>query len=243
MTTSRKIAIIVGVLFLISYAGVFVGAAIVGSSLDASTYLTTAYLNQNQVVIGMLIEFLNDAAIVGIAVALFPLFRKHSESLALAYVSFRVIEAVMLMVSKVSLLALIPLSREYLAAEVPNAALFQASGAFALGQGFWAGEMGTVALLLGALILYYILFQSRLLPRFISVWGVIAVVSTVAARVFRVPDLTQGFEPAMALYFLIVANELFLAFWLLFKGFNSSPSDVEPEKLSTDQNKIRPARA
>lgn len=240
MTRTRKIALIVGILFLISYAGVFVGAVIVGSSLDASTYLTTAYPNQNQVVIGMLIQFLNDAAIVGIGVMLFPVFRKHSEGLALAYVSFRIIEAVMLMASKVSLLGLIPLSREYLAAEVLNAALFQASGAFAIGQGFWAGELGTVSLLLGALILYYILFQSRLLPRFISVWGAIAVASTVAARVFNVPDLTQSFQPAMILYFLIVANELFIAFWLLFKGFNEPETDTEPKR--NQSRPMRPAR-
>lgn len=226
MTNHRRIALIVGVLFLISYAGVFVGAAIVGSALDAPDYLTTAYPNQTQVIIGMLIEFVNDAAIVGIGVMLYPIFRKHSEGLALGYVAFRVMEAVMLMMNKVSLLSLIPLSEAYLAADAPNAALYQASGTLALGQAVWAGEMGTITLLVGALILYYTLYQSKLLPRFIAVWGVLAVASTVAARVLGVPDLTQGFEPAMALYFLIVLNELFLAGWLIVKGFNPAAIDA-----------------
>lgn len=243
MTTYRKIALIVGLLFLISYAGVFVGAAIVGSSLDAATYLTTAYPNQSQVITGMLVQFLNDAAIVGIAVMLFPIFRKFSEGLALAYVSFRVIEAVMLIAAKVSLLALIPLSQDYLAADVPNAALYQAAGAFAHGQGVWAGEMGTISLLLGALILYYILFQTKLVPRFISVWGVIAVASTVAARVLNVPDLTQSFQPAMVLYFLIVLNELFLAGWLIVRGFNSGALELAPKKTNPNKRRLRRARA
>ncbi len=226
MNTSRKIAMIVGILFLISYAGVFVGAAIVGSALDAPDYLTMAYPNQTQVIAGMIIQFLNDAAIVGIAVMLFPVFRKYSETLALGYVAFRIMEAVMLMISKVSLLSLIPLSQKYLAADAPNAALYQASGAFALAQDYWAGEMATISLMVGAVILYTILYQSKLVPRFIAVWGFIALASLVAARALAVPDLTKGFQPAMALYFLIVLNELFLAGWLIVKGFNPSAIDA-----------------
>lgn len=77
---------ITGLLFLISYAGVFGGAALVGSTLGAANYLTDAYPNQSQVIWGMLIQILNDAAIVGIAVVLYPVFRKVSEALALGYI-------------------------------------------------------------------------------------------------------------------------------------------------------------
>lgn len=242
MTRTRKIALIVGILFLISYAGVFVGATIVGSHLEVGNYLDNAYPNQRQIIIGMLVQLLNDAAIVGIGVMLFPIFRKFSEALALAYVSSRIIEAVMLMAAKVGLLSLIPLSQQYLAADAPDAALYQAPYALVHGLDVWAGEMGTIALLLGALILYTILFQTKLVPRFISVWGFIAVASTVAARVFNVPDLTKGFQPAMVLYFLIVLNELFIAFWLLFRGFNESATDAEPERKGQSRP-MRPARA
>ncbi len=242
MTRYRKIAIIVGVLFLISYAGVFIGASIVGSSLEAANYLTNAYPNQRQVIVGMLVQLLNDAAIVGIAVMLYPIFKKFSEALALAYLSSRIIEAVMLMAAKVSLLSLIPLSKDYLAAETPNAALYQTTGALVHGLDVWAGEMGTISLLLGAVILYYILFQTKLVPRFIPIWGFIAVASTIAARAFAVPDLTKGFEPAMVLYFLIVLNELFIAFWLLFKGFNEPDKDAETGKRGLSKS-LESARA
>ena len=140
MTTHRRISLIVGALFLISYVGVFGGATVVGSALDPSTYLETAYPNQSQVILGMLIQFVNDAAIVGIGVMLYPVFRKFSMGLALGYISFRVMEAIMLMLAKVSLLALIPLSEQYLAANTPDAAPYQAVGAFTLGLDQWAGS-------------------------------------------------------------------------------------------------------
>ena len=235
MNSNRKIALIVGILFLTSYAGVFGGASFVGSTLEAPNYLTDAYPNQSQVVLGMLIQFLNDAAIVGIGVMLYPVFRKFSVGLALGYVAFRVMEAIMLMIAKVSLLSLIPLSEQYLAADAPNAAIYQASGAFARGLDQWAGEMATITLMVGAVILYPILYQSKLVPRFISVWGFIALVSLVAARVLAVPDLTKGFQPAMVLYFLIVLNELFLAGWLIVKGFNPAAID----SLTTDSGSGR----
>jgi len=93
-----------------------------------------------------------------------------------------------------------------------------------VGENYWAGHMATVAFILGAILFYSLLYRSRLVPRFIAAWGLIAVVLLTAANVVA-PDITQGFEPAMLLYLPIAANELFLAIWLLMKGFNGSVVD------------------
>lgn len=84
-----------------------------------------------------------------------------------------------------------------------------------------ANVIATIAFILGGIALYYLLLRTELVPRFISIWGLLAIASLIAANAFGVPDLTQGFEPAMILYLPIVANELFLTGWLLFKGFSS----------------------
>jgi hypothetical protein len=222
MTSTRKTAIIVGVLFLVGYLGVFLGSAFYAPILDAPDYLINVYPNKTRVIIGMLIELINDAAVIGIAVMLFPILRKHSESIAVGYVGFRVIEAVTLIVGKISILSLITLSQEYVAAGAPDVSYFQTLGALALAERSWAGKMTVVFFILGALIFYYILYKSKLLPRFISVWGLIAVASLITANVLGVPDLTQGFQPAMILYFPIVLSELLLSIWLIVKGFNPS---------------------
>jgi hypothetical protein len=222
MNTHRKTAILAGALFLISYFGVFAGSAISGPILDAPDYLTNIYPNRTQVIIGEFIWLLNDAAIVGIAVVLFPLLKKHSETLALGYVGIRVIEAATLVVGKISALSLITLSQDYIAAGAPDASYFQALGASALAERNWAGQINVPFFVLSALTLYYLLYQSKLLPRFIPIWGFIAVAALIAANLLPLPDLTEGFHPAQLLFLPIVLNELFLGIWLIVKGFTPS---------------------
>ena len=222
MDSDRQTAIIVGLLFLASYLGLFIGSSFYAPILAAPDYLANVYPNRTQVIIGVLLELVNDAVVIGIAVMLFPILKKFNEKLALWYVGFRIIEAVMLVVSKVSLLSLITLSQEYIAAGAPDASYFQALGALTLAQRSGASEMSSYFFLLGAVIFYSFLYQSKLVPRFISVWGLVAVAMVITALGLGVPDLTQGFQPAMILYFPIVFNELFVALWLIVKGFNSS---------------------
>ena len=229
MTQNRKVAIVVGILFLLGYVAIFGGGAVYGPIIDAPDYLATVYPNKAQVILGMLIEVLNDVAVVGIAVLLFPYLRKHSESLALGYVGLRVIEAVILVVSKINVLSLIELSQEYLAAGAPADSYFQTAGVVALGARYWASQMQTIFFILGALVFYYLLYQTRLVPRFISIWGFIAVASLIAANVLPVPDMTQGFSPAQLLYLPIFLSELLVAGWLIVKGFNEESPALDPQ--------------
>ena len=230
MDSFRKTAIIVGVLFIVNYLGVFIGSAFYGPVLNTPDYLNNIYPNKTQVIIGMLFELMNDAAVVGICAIMFRILKKHNESIAVGYVGFRIIEAVTLIVGKISILSLITLSQDYITAGAPDDSYFQALGASALAERYWAGQMTAVFFILGALIFYYILYRSKLVPRFISAWGLIAVASLIMANVLGVPDLTQGFQPAMILYFPIVLSELLLAVWLIVKGFNPSAIASESAK-------------
>ena len=224
MSSNRKTAIIVGVLILAGYVGTFGGGAVFGPILNSPDYLSNVFPNKIQVIIGMLVEvLLNDIPVVGIGVMLFPILKKYSEGIALWYAGIRVIEAVTLIVATISALSLITLSQEYIAAGAVDAASFQASGALAQAVRHWAADViTTVFFIVGALILYSILYKSKLVPRFVSVWGLIAVASLIAANVLPVPDFTQGFSPGQILYFPIMLSEILLAIWLIVKGFNPS---------------------
>lgn len=226
-TTTVTTARLVGALILITYAAVFIGADLTGAVLDEPDYLLNAYPDRDQVTIGVLVEMVNDLAVIGIAVLLYPLLRKVHEGLALGYVGFRILEGGFFMVSKVSSLALVDVSKEFLASGSSDTSTFEGLGTLAFAQRDAAGEIATVAFIVGGLALYYLLLQSELVPRFISIWGLLALASLTAAKVFAVPDLTQTFEPAMLLYLPIVANELFLAGWLLLKGFSSPAAQHE----------------
>lgn len=229
MNTYRKTAIVVGALFFISYAGVFVGASIVEPVLSGPDYLASVYPNRSQLVLGVLVELLNAIAVIGIGALLFPVLKGQNEGLALGYAGVRVVEGIASVLVSVSVLPLIDLSREYIQAGASEAVSLQASGALALAQRYWASELLLVVFfVLPALILYTLLYQSRVVPRFIPVWGFIALAMVVAGNLLPTPDMMEGFHPLHLLFFPIILNELFLAVWLIVKGFNPSAIAAAP---------------
>jgi hypothetical protein len=123
-------------------------------------------------------------------------------------------------------LSLITLSRAYVEAGAPDAAYYQAAGALAIAERAGvAGLLIPVFLGLGALLFYRALYQYRLLPRFIAIWGFVGAALILALNMM----LTFGVEVGglgMLLALPIISNEIFLGIWLIAKGF--SPSAVAP---------------
>jgi hypothetical protein len=232
MKTYRKTAIITGILFLAGYLGIFLGSAFYAPILDAPDYLSQIYPNKSQVIVGMLIELINDAAVIGIPVMLFPILKKYSERLALGYFGFRLVESMVLIFSKLGLLSLITLSQTYIAAGSPENSYFQTFGAVALAERDWASQIQVVFFVVSAVIFYYVLYQTKLLPRWLSVWGFIAVASLIVANVLPVPDLTQGFNLAQLLFMPIFLSEILVAVWLIVKGFNPTAKVFKAGKIT-----------
>ena len=103
MDANRKTAIIVGVLFITATVVSSLYYVILDPILDAPDYLIKVSENANQVIIGVLLYLIDCAAVVAIPIMLFPIFKKHNESLALGYVGSRIIESVTLIVGHISL--------------------------------------------------------------------------------------------------------------------------------------------
>jgi hypothetical protein len=229
MKTYRKTAIIAGVLFLAGYLGIFLGSAIYGPFVDAPDYLSVIFPNKSQVVLGIFIELINDVAVIGIPIVLFPVMKKFSERLALGYFGFRIVESVVLIVSKFNLLSLITISQNYLTVGTPEASYFQTAGAAMLAERNWASQIQVVFFCLSALTFYYVMYRSKLIPRFLSVWGFFAVVLLVVANVLPVPDLTEGFSLSQLLFLPIFISEIAIAIWLIVKGFNTQKPTLSEE--------------
>jgi hypothetical protein len=86
----------VGALFLIAMVGSLVGGTWLESITGAPDYLTTVSANEAQVIIGVLLELINCAAVVGIAAMLYPILKKHNENIARGYFGFRILETAIL---------------------------------------------------------------------------------------------------------------------------------------------------
>src|ERR687895_1647348 len=227
MSAYRTTAIAIGVLFLLSYAGFTTGTALVFPSLDPSRDLAAIGADEGQLIAGTLLLFVNMAAIVGIAALLFPVMRPHGEGVALWYIGFRIMEATAFLVGSVGVLALVSVSEASAAAAASSAPVYEGLRSLALAVNWWAGKLATLGFILGAIGLYSMLYRSRLVPRFISVWGLIAVAMLIVANALAV-DVTAGFQPLALLYAPIALNELFLAGWLLVRGFNAPAVRHEP---------------
>jgi hypothetical protein len=219
MNTHRRTAIAVGALFLFSNVTFLLGAfAFVEPVLGSPDYLALASASRGQVVLGSLLELVNGVAYIGIAVLVFPILRLRFEALALWYVAFRIIEFVMQTLSDLCALVLVTLSEAYVSAGAAD--YFQASGALLLAGREWAFQMVTVALVLGALAFYYMLYRTRLIPRFISVWGLVGAIAVVATALLDMFGISPGVLEYLGL--LMLLNELFLGVWLIVKGFRPS---------------------
>ena len=113
MTTDRRIAVVAGVLFIIAtVADVISRAVFLTPILGAPDYLTKISTNETQVLLGALLLFVGAAAASAIAIALYPVLRKHNEGLALGSVGFRLIEGALYLGIVVCLLMLVTLSQE-----------------------------------------------------------------------------------------------------------------------------------
>lgn len=216
--TNRKTAIIVGALFLISYFGVFAGYAWLGPVIESPDYLAKFHSNKTQVMVGVLLELLNGISVLGIAVIMYLLLKRHSEGIALGYVALRVLECGMQVAMDMSPLSLLALSRDFIQAGAPEASSFQTLGASYLAEREAAALMLLIFFSSGALLFYYLLYQTKLIPRFISLWGGIAVVLMVAMSILGIDNIAVGMIFALP----IIADEIFLALWLIVKGFNPS---------------------
>ena len=236
MNSNRKTARIVGALFLTAMVTSLLGGIWLESILNAPDYLISVSANETQVITGVLLELINGLAVVGIAVMMFPLFKKYNEALALGYVAIRIIEAVIVIAAVISPLSLIALSQEYVKAGAPDASYFQTLGtSFLAIRAHWVGTMLGIFFSLGALLFYYLLYQSKLVPRFISVWGLIAVVLVLTWNLLEFVGLSISIGIILALP--IILNEIFLGIWLIAKGFNSS-AIVSESAIVSDTDEV-----
>ncbi|WP_287585572.1 DUF4386 domain-containing protein [Candidatus Borrarchaeum sp.] len=225
MNSDRQIAIIVGILFIIATVMLFIGGVFYNPILSSPDYLDNAYPNRTIVIIGILLEFTIVPAILLIPVFLFPILKKHNEALALGYVGFRFLEAVLIIVIESFRLSLINVSQDYLNGGGMDASYFQNIGNAIQAMSDWTFSLYVIVFALGALILYFVLFTSELIPRIISAWGFIAAALMLIGTVIIMVGMFAGIsEVELNLIFAmpIAVQEMVLAAWLILKGFNPS---------------------
>ena len=234
MTSSRRTAAIVGLLFLIATVTFIAADTLIQGGLDRPDYLIGASGDATALAAGALLAFVDGLAVVGIAVLMFPFLRHTSEPLALGYVGLRVAE-----LSVVLLYMVVPLIVLALGNGARDGTV-DVSASQSLGSLLRALRDVTLVLLYlftgaSGTIFASLLYRSKLVPRPFAVLGLIGypvLLAGAALAMFGVTDVTAG--AGMLAMLPGGLFELILPIWLLAKGFSHPVAAGVPSLVQTD---------
>jgi hypothetical protein len=232
MSKDRRTAVVAGVLFIVATTASLLGRVVLlDPILGGADILARVAANQSQVAAGALLGLVAFFTSAGIAMALYPVLRRYSEGLALGSVGLRIIEGVLYSIGAIAVLSMLTLARGLVEAGTPPSSYLQASGALLMAVRSWAGMAGTLAFYPAGLLYYIVFYRSRLIPRWLSGWGIVAVAMGFTASILIVFQVVEPMTtPQIVLNLPIFLQEMVLAVWLIAKGF--SPSAIASLKGS-----------
>jgi hypothetical protein len=225
VTYSRKLALATGIFFVITIIASIPAAFVFYADVLGDPRYILGGAADTRVFWGALLEMITALACIGTAVALFPIVKKQNEAVALGYVAVRVLEATIIAVGIVSLLAVVTLRQDLGGASGADAASLGQLGqglvaihdaTFLIGPGLLAG-------LGNGMLLGYLMYRSALVPRRMALLGLIGGPLVTASGI---AILFGFYEQVSAVAALIALPETLweasLGIWLIVKGFNSS---------------------
>jgi hypothetical protein len=222
--TNRKNAVIAGVLFIIGTVSGVISAVICIPVWNAPDYLLRLSANESLISLGTFLQFIMGISCAGISIALYPILRKFSESLAIGAVGFRLIENMLQILKAVSMITLLALSQEFIRAGSPTTSYFQGAAEIITTASDWMIHgAALICLSIGASMYYIVFYQHRLVPRWLSGWGLVSITLVTIASVLVMFGVIPGFGTIQgAANLSIFAQEMVFAVWLIAKGINPS---------------------
>ncbi len=227
MKNYRRNAVIAGMLYLLGTAfgiisaligGKVISSIITNKPLPSSDLLGLLSANYHQLIGGSFFILLMGISLVAMTVFLYPIFKKDSEELAMGMLLFRgALEGAWYILITLGVLTLAILGNEY-AAVGSNSVYLQSMGNILYQLQGLLGSVGTIVFLIGATCIYISFYRTRLIPRWLTIWGLVGVVP------YMIYALSKffGVEHIILFYLQMVLapQEIVMALWLIVKGFD-----------------------
>jgi hypothetical protein len=229
MGSRMRYSRLIGALFLAGFLVYGVGFGLVTSVVGAPDVLSTIAAQQTTLVLGAFLMLLNTAVDIGKGVLFYPILENHGKRSALAYLAALIVQVVLLDVGVLCLLMIVPLGQYAVDAGGSSAAWATALASLLTHANSMAYQIGQATLAVGGSFLCALLFRTRLIPRWLALWGVIGYAIHVAgaiAEIFGIPISLLLLIPGM--FF-----ELLLPGWLLIKGFQPEAYGGRAEDVMT----------
>ncbi len=174
MKTNRNIATSAGILFILAAVAAIIGALLYNPILQYPDYIIKGTAHEKQILWGAFFEIVTAFAVIGTPIALYPVLKKYNQSMAIATVIFRLLEATMIIVGILNLLTIVTLNHEFSKGVNPDAASYVLAGKTLVSLHNWTFAFGpNIALGPSTFMTAYLLYKSKLVPRFISILGLI----------------------------------------------------------------------
>lgn len=225
----RKSATLVGILYILGTVAGILSVVFIGPVLGDPGALAESTANANRLVVAALFVLTMGVVLAMVPVVLYPILKKFSGVLALGYLIFRgALETFTYLATVISWLFFLSLSQVDLPAGTSAASNFQALGAAML-ESEGISSVTTIVFILGALMFYAALYQSKLVPRWISGWGLLSTLPYLLAGLLVMFGIVEHMSTLDAVLRLPLGiQEMALAVWLIVKGFNPSAFAPEP---------------
>jgi hypothetical protein len=234
--TSRTTAAVVGVLFIIgTVSGLLMFPFI--TILNTPDHLSTIATHEGQMIIATLLKFVMGVACAGIGLALYPILKKYNEGLAMGAAGFRIIEGVIGIVGAVGYVALLALSQEFVKAGAPAFSFYQTADVLINTTASWLRDVAVLLTwCIGALMYYSIFYQHKLVPRWLTIWGLVGITLTSISCMLVMFHLIPTAGTIQVILSLpILVQELVMAVWLIVKGFNPPAISSPTAKTATKE--------
>lgn len=218
MKSNKKTGRLVGLLFLLIFiTGIIVYQILQGPVLFSDDYLTATSANSTEIIISTLLLFLSGIISVVIAAILLPIFKKYSTTLAFVYLAFNILSFIAIAIDNISVLSMLELSREYVENGYDNSGILSTLGTVLYKRHWWTHYLSLLISCFPLFILYYTFYVSKLIPKVISIFGIIAVI----LMFIEILSSILGNSISMNMLLPLGLIQIILPIWLIFKGLNS----------------------
>ncbi len=227
MTSNRNRANLTGVLFIVASVASITGLFLYHPVLHDPGYIIKGAGDETQVLWGAFFEIITAIAVIGTPIALFPILKKYNESIALSCIIFRLLEATIIIIGIMSLLTIVTLNHKFTNELHSDSASYLISGKLLVAIHDWTFLFGpNLALGPSTFMTGYLLYTSKLVPRFISVLGLIGGLLIFACAILVLFGAFLQISFWGGLFAVpVFFYEMSLAIWLLVKGFNKAEVD------------------
>jgi hypothetical protein len=221
MNTLNRTSRVLGIAFLLQFvtsfsSGVFLKSALIAPNSISESMIKIAN-NPSLMRVYIFVDMLTALGIVFLGVMLFLTLRKWNETVALVAFGFYILEATLLATSRLAAFSLLSMSQVYATAGQPASLQTMANVALE-SMSFVGTTLHMLAFCPGGILFYYLLYKSGVVPRALSLWGLITVLPCLIGTLLVV----FGYEAPVFLYVLYMPFELVIGLWILVKGLHET---------------------